>query len=45
MLNKFGICESAMRRPEHISFKLTRKGLDWLGNALNIKIYDKTMLK
>ena len=27
---------------EHISFKLTRKGLDWLGNALNIKIYDET---
>lgn len=27
---------------EHISFKLTRKGLDWLGNALNIKICDET---
>lgn len=30
---------------EHISFELTRKGLDWLGDVLDIKIYDKTMLK
>lgn len=27
---------------EHISFKLTRKGLDWLGDVLNIKIYDES---
>lgn len=27
---------------EHISFKLTRKGLDWLGNVLDIKIYDES---